>query len=68
KAALPVSEGQILTVKVLEAHANNPADGIARIEGYVLDIEDGGHRLGQTVRVVVEKAYRTYARARLVDS
>lgn len=68
KAALPVSEGQILTVKVLEAHANNPADGIARIEGYVLDIEDGGSRLGQTVRVVVEKAYRTYARARLVDS
>ena len=67
RAALPVSEGEVLTVKVLEAHANNPADGIARIEGYVLDIEDGGRRLGETVKVIVEKVYRTYARARLVN-
>ena len=42
--------------------------GLPALERYVLDIEDGGSRLGQTVRVVVEKAYRTYARARLVDS
>lgn len=67
KQALPVREGEILGVKVLEAHANNPVDGIARLEGYVIDIEDGGRCLGETVKVLIEKVYRTYARARLVD-
>jgi predicted RNA-binding protein with TRAM domain len=33
----------------------------------VLDIENGGRRLGETVKVMIEKVYRTYARARLVN-
>lgn len=66
--ALPVIEGEILTVKILEAHLNNPMDGIARLEGYVIDIEDGGIRVGETVTVKIEKTYRTYARAKLCDT
>ena len=62
--ALPVIEGEVLTVKILEAHLNNPMDGIARIEGYVIDIEDGGVRVGETVTVKIEKTYRTYAKAK----
>ncbi len=65
--ALPVKEGEVLTVEILETHANNPQDGIARIEGYVIDIENGGSRIGKTVKVIVDKVYRTYARARPVD-
>jgi len=65
--ALPVKEGEIRAVDVLETHANNPVDGIARIEGYVIDIENGGSRVGKTVKVIIDKVYRTYARARLVD-
>ncbi|HHU51880.1 MAG TPA: Rne/Rng family ribonuclease [Firmicutes bacterium] len=66
--ALPVIEGEVLTVKILEAHLNNPMDGIARIEGYVIDIEDGGVRVGETVTVKIEKTYRTYAKAKICEA
>ena len=65
--ALPVKAGQVLELQVEEPHATHPADGISRVEGYVVDIEGAGRRIGETVAVQVTKAYRTYARARLID-
>lgn len=65
--ALPVKVGDVLEVEVLEPHASNPSDGIARIEGYVIDIEDGGNLIGEKVRVEITKAFRTYARARVAE-
>ncbi len=65
--ALPVKAGQVLELQVEEPHATNPADGISRVEGYVVDIEGAGRRIGETVAVQVTRAYRTYARARLID-
>lgn len=64
--ALPVRPGQILTVRVEDPHAGNPGDGIARVDGYVIDIEGAGGLVGQEVRVEVTRTHRTYARARLV--
>lgn len=64
--ALPVQMGQQLDLKVEEQHATNPADGISRVDGYVVDIEGGGDRVGERVRVEVVKAFRTYARAKIV--
>ena len=64
--ALPVQMGQQLDLKVEEQHATNPVDGIARVDGYVVDIEGGGDRVGERVRVEVIKAFRTYARARIL--
>ncbi len=64
--ALPVHEGQVLDLKVEEPHVSNPWDGIARVEGYVIDIEGGGKMVGDRVKVEVTKAFRTYAKARLV--
>ncbi len=66
-AALPVKEGDELQVEVVETHANNPADGIARIEGYIIDIEGAGRLVGQKVKVKIEKMFKTYAKGVLCD-
>lgn len=67
KLAVPVEEGQELMVKVEEVHLNNPDDGIARIEGYVLDIHQGGQLVDHMVKIKIENVYRTYARARVIS-
>ncbi len=65
--ALPVRLGQILEVKVEEPHVSNLWDGIARIEGYVLDVEGGARLVGEKVRVEVTKVHRTYAKAKVLE-
>lgn len=67
KLAVPVQEGQELMVFVEEAHLNNPNDGIARIEGYILDIQNAGKLVNTRVKVKIENVYRTYARARVIS-
>ncbi len=62
----PVRTGDVLKVKVEETHVNNEKDGIARLDGFVLDIEGAGFMIGKTVPVKVSKVYRTYAKAKLV--
>jgi ribonuclease G len=63
---LPVRPGEVLEVKVEEPHISNTNDGIARINGYILDIEGAGTLVGETISVEVSKVYRTYAKARPV--
>lgn len=65
--ALPVRAGQVLEVKVEEPHVSNLWDGIARVEGYVLDVEGGAKLVGEKVKVEVTKVHRTYAKARVID-
>jgi ribonuclease G len=66
--ATPVEAGQILQLYIEEPHAHNPADGIARVEGYVIDVEQGGMFVGQTIPVCISRVYRTYAKAVPVPS
>jgi ribonuclease G len=66
--ALPVRPGQVLDVKVEEPHVSNLWDGIARVEGYVLDVEGGAKLVGEKVRVEVTKVHRTYAKAKVVKA
>ncbi len=66
KQALPVKEGDVLELKIEEPHVSNAKDGIARVEGYVIDVEAGGRFVGDTTKVEIVKAYRTYARARIM--
>jgi len=61
--ALPVEEGGLYRVTVEEPHFSNPGHGIARLDGYVLDIEAGGSLVGEEVQVVIKEATRTFARA-----
>lgn len=64
--ALPVEEGEVRDLEILERHAGNPEDGIARIEGYVIDVERGGRFVGQKVKAEIIRTFRTYAKARVV--
>lgn len=64
--ALPVREGQIIDIVIEEVHATNPSDGIARIDGYVIDVEEGSNLLGDKVKVMISRTYRTYAKAKLI--
>ena len=54
-------------MEILEPHLNNPVDGIARLEGYIIDIEDGGRFVGQRVKVKIQKMFKTYAKAVIED-
>ncbi|NLG83846.1 MAG: Rne/Rng family ribonuclease [Firmicutes bacterium] len=65
--ALPVKEGEIRALEILERHAANPENGIARIEGYVIDVEGGGRFTGQRIKAEIVRTFRTYAKARVVE-
>jgi len=64
--AMPVKEGQIVDVIIEEIHVINPNDGIARVDGYIIDVEEGANFLGERVKVQITKTYRTYAKGRLI--
>ncbi|MDI3480481.1 MAG: ribonuclease [Tepidanaerobacteraceae bacterium] len=64
--AMPVREGQIMDVVIEEVHISNTNDGIARVDGYIIDVEEGANLVGEKVRVEIYKTFRTYARARLI--
>jgi ribonuclease G len=66
--AIPVKPGDRLEVVVEEAHGQNPKNGIARIEGYILDIENAGSKVGQKVAVRVLECHRTFAKAKIAVS
>ncbi len=65
--ALPVRIGEILDVFISELHAANTGDGIARIDGYVINIDKAAKLVGQKVRVKITKAFKTYAKGVLVN-
>lgn len=65
-ATLPVTPGEILEVRVEEPHITNINDGIARLDGFILDIEGAGMMVGKTVSVEISKVFRTYAKAKLL--
>jgi len=68
KHALPVEEGGIYRVVVEQPHTSNQKNGIARLHGYILDIEGAGDRVGEEVQVVIKETTRTFARAVLWEN
>lgn len=63
---MTVKPGEVLEVRVEEPHISNINDGIARLNGFILDIEGAGAQVGEVVTVEICKVYRTYAKARVV--
>lgn len=66
KLAMPVKVGQIIEVIIEEIHVKNPKDGIARIDGYVIDVSGGAKLVGDKVKVQICETFRTYAKGILV--
>ena len=65
--SLPVKEGEIVDLKITENHIANPDDGISRIEGYVVNVDDAGAFIGKTIHALITKTFKTYAKAVIVD-
>ena len=61
--ALPVKTGDQLEVTIEEPHSTSPTHGIARLQGFVINVEGAGEKVGQTFRVEIREVNRTYARA-----
>ncbi len=61
--ALPVKAGEVLDVTIEEPHSTNPSHGIARIQGFVINIEGAGDKVGKSVKVEIKDVNRTFARA-----
>jgi ribonuclease G len=65
--SLPVAPGDELDVRLEEVHLQNEADAIARLNGYVVAVAGAGSRVGENVKVRIERATRTVAYAVLAD-
>ena len=65
-AALPVSPGEIHTVLIEGKHNSRSSDGIARMEGFVIQVADAATLRGTRVAVEITKVFKTFARAKLV--
>jgi ribonuclease G len=68
KMAVPVSVGDVIEVEIKEQHASNPANGITRIDGYILDIDGAGGIVGKRILVEIRKVFRTYAKGKPVET
>jgi len=60
--ALPVKVGEEHELEIEEPHSTNPSHGIARIHGFVINVEGAGDKVGQKVKVDIKDVNRTFAR------
>lgn len=65
--AIPVKTGERIEVLIEDQHAVDSQHGIARIQGFILDVADAGSLVGQRVPVEISEVYRSFAKARLLD-
>jgi ribonuclease G len=61
--ALPVKVGETIELTIEEPHSTNPNHGIARLKGFVINVEGAGEKVGQTIKVEITDVNRTFARA-----
>jgi len=57
--ALPVKIKEVLELTIEEPHMTNPNHGIARLQGFVINVENAGDRVGQTVKAEIKDVNRT---------
>ena len=63
--ALPVSPGDEFDLRLEEVHLRHADDAIGRLDGYVVAVAGAADKVGQTIRVRIERATRTVAYATL---
>jgi ribonuclease G len=66
--SLPVEKGEELEVKLAARHEHRPADAVARLNGYVVNVAGAADRLGKTAKVRVQRVGAQSAYAVLVDA
>jgi ribonuclease G len=65
--AIPFKEGDEVLVNIIEPHMYEVDDAVAKIDGYIISVVDGGRHVGQKKLVRIEEAGRTAAVATLLD-
>jgi ribonuclease G len=64
--AIPFSEGDEVLVHILEPHMYEVDDAVAKIDGYIISVVNGGRFVGEKKLVRIEEAGRTAAVATLL--
>ncbi|GAB7386545.1 Rne/Rng family ribonuclease [Bacillaceae bacterium] len=67
RRAFPVREGEAVFVEIEGRHPRLPSVGIARVQGYVIHVEEAGTLVGERVLAKVEEIFRTYAKAQRIS-
>jgi ribonuclease G len=66
--AIPFREGDEVLVHIVEPHMYEVDDAVAKIDGYIISVVNGGRYVGDKKLVRIEEAGRTAAVATLVDA
>ncbi len=67
RASLPVAEGDEVRLRIEEPHTYNAADGIARIDGYVVSVSGAGRMVGEDRKIHIDSVSRTCAYGSVVE-
>jgi ribonuclease G len=65
--AIPFREGDEVLVTIIEPHMYAVDDAVAKVDGYIISVANGGAHVGEKRLVRIEEAGRTSATAVLVD-
>ncbi len=65
--AIPFREGDEVLVHIVEPHMYEVDDAVAKIDGYIVSVTNGGRFVGEKRMVRIEEAGRTAATAVLLD-
>jgi ribonuclease G len=66
--AIPFKEGDEVLVNIIEPHMYEVDDAVAKIDGYIISVVNGGRFVGSKKLVRIEEAGRTAAVATLIDN
>jgi ribonuclease G len=66
--AIPFKEGDEVLVNIVEPHMYEVDDAVAKIDGYIISVVNGGRFVGTKKLVRIEEAGRTAAVATLLDA
>jgi ribonuclease G len=66
--AIPFKEGDEVLVNIVEPHMYEVDDAVAKIDGYIISVVNGGRHVGSKRLVRIEEAGRTAAVAVLLDA
>jgi ribonuclease G len=65
--AIPFRAGDEVLVTIVEPHMYSVDDAVAKVDGYIISVADGGAHVGEKRLVRIEEAGRTSATAVLVE-
>src|SRR3954466_9421153 len=66
--AIPFREGDEVLVTIVEPHMYEGDDAVAKVDGYIISVVDGGAHVGEKRLVRIEEAGRSAATAVLVET